>query len=108
MIRKQPLANGHVAVTFQMPASVWADSLFLVGDFNQWDKHSHPMRQRADGVWEITLELDAGREYQRTLAQRREQEAKNLSDLTGWSINVIRHKMNLASTATREKRWWEW
>ena len=64
MIRKQPLANGQVAVTFQMPASVWADSLFLVGDFNQWDKHSHPMRQRADGVWEITLELDAGREYQ--------------------------------------------
>ena len=64
MIRKQPLANGRVAVTFQMPASLWADSLFLAGDFNNWNTRSHAMRQRADGVWEITLELDAGREYQ--------------------------------------------
>ncbi len=64
MIRKRSLASGKVAVTFEMPASVWADSIFLVGDFNAWSKSSHPLRQRSDGVWEVTLELDAGHEYQ--------------------------------------------
>ncbi len=65
MIHKQPLPDGKVAVTFEMPASVWADSIHLVGDFNQWNTQSHPMKQRhSDGVWTPTLTLDAGREYQ--------------------------------------------
>lgn len=65
MIHKQPLPNGQVSVTFEMPASIWADSIYLVGDFNQWDTRSLPMKQRhSDGVWEIRLTLDAGREYQ--------------------------------------------
>src|SRR6266498_309547 len=65
MVHKQVLPNGKVSVTFEMPASIWADSIHLVGDFNQWNTQSHPMRQRhSDGVWHITLILDAGREYQ--------------------------------------------
>jgi len=65
MVRKQSLSNGRVSVTFELPASIWADSIYLVGDFNNWDTNSLPMKQRrSDGVWEITLPLDAGREYQ--------------------------------------------
>jgi len=65
MVRKKPLPNGKVAVTFEMPASVWADSIHLVGDFNNWDTRSMPLKQRhSDGVWEITLTLEAGHEYQ--------------------------------------------
>ncbi len=65
MITKKPLPNSQVAVTFEMPASIWADSIHLVGDFNHWDRQSLPLRQRlSDGVWEITLTLDAGRQYE--------------------------------------------
>ncbi|MBI1802824.1 MAG: isoamylase early set domain-containing protein [Chloroflexi bacterium] len=65
MIRKQILPDAKVAVTFEMPASIWADTIHLVGDFNEWNRASHPLRQRhSDGIWEINLVLDAGREYQ--------------------------------------------
>ena len=64
MIHKQPLPDGKVSVTFEMPAGIWANTIHLVGDFNNWDRQSHPLRQRhSDGVWEITLTLEAGRQY---------------------------------------------
>lgn len=37
-----------------------ANALFLVGSFNGWNPHSHPMRRRADGQWTCSLELAAG------------------------------------------------
>lgn len=64
MIRKQTLADGKVAVTFELPASLWADTIHVVGDFNGWDNGSLPLKQRHDGCWEITIVLDAGRDYQ--------------------------------------------
>lgn len=66
MIKKAPSPReGKVLVTFELPASFWATQVHLVGDFNDWDQASHPLTQRrTDEVWEITLELDAGREYQ--------------------------------------------
>jgi len=52
-------------VTFELPAEIWASQIHLVGDFNRWDPTAHPLRQRrSDGVWSITLELDAGQAYQ--------------------------------------------
>jgi 1,4-alpha-glucan branching enzyme len=64
MIRKKPLGNGQVAVTFEMPSSIWADSIYLVGDFNDWNKQAHPLKQRhSDGAWDITLTLEAGKTY---------------------------------------------
>ncbi len=54
-----------VSVTFQLPASIWAESVNLVGDFNDWNRRSHPMtRSRQDDRWQITLELERGRSYQ--------------------------------------------
>ena len=54
-------------------------------------------------------ECDAARAYRRGLRERQEKEAHNLSQLTGWSINDVRRKMNLASNeVTGEKKWWEW
>ena len=66
MIYKQPLPDGKsVQVTFELPSSIWAERVNLVGDFNQWSTDSHEMRQSgADGSWRITLELPAGHEYQ--------------------------------------------
>jgi len=32
-----------------------AHALFLTGDFNGWDKYSHPLKRIDGGIWEITL-----------------------------------------------------
>jgi 1,4-alpha-glucan branching enzyme len=65
MLKKQHLKSRPVCkVTFYLPAAVKAETVHLVGDFNEWDEHSHPMTQLKDGRFSITLELDLGQEYQ--------------------------------------------
>jgi 1,4-alpha-glucan branching enzyme len=51
-------------VTFALPGRLWADTVHLVGDFNDWNQRSHPLRQDAAGNWSITVDLEAGRAYQ--------------------------------------------
>lgn len=63
MITKRPGPGGKVRVTFAMPASIWADSIHVVGDFNSWDERATPLRL-TDGGWMVTLELPAGQAYQ--------------------------------------------
>ena len=50
-------------VTFELPAEIQATSAALVGEFNDWDATSHPMKQRKDGRFTTTISLEAGREY---------------------------------------------
>ncbi|HVB76095.1 MAG TPA: isoamylase early set domain-containing protein [Ktedonobacteraceae bacterium] len=67
MIHKSIVENerGKVArVTFSLPGSVWADSIYLVGDFNGWHNTSHPLTIDRDGSWSITVDLELNREYQ--------------------------------------------
>ena len=33
-----------------------ATEIYVVGDFNDWDKFSHPLKRLDNGVWEIELE----------------------------------------------------
>lgn len=37
-----------------------AQSVTLVGDFNQWNPHTHAFKQQTDGGWLITVELKHG------------------------------------------------
>lgn len=66
MIIKRPGSKpDQVLVTFGLPSSIWAETVHLVGDFNGWNRRSHPLtRSRDDGSWEITLEFDKNRTYQ--------------------------------------------
>jgi len=52
------------------------------------------------------LSCDAGERYRADLARRREREAQNLADLTGWSLALVRSKMNLDAPPDT-KKWWE-
>ncbi len=63
MITKCPSPNGKVRVTFALPSALWADTIYLVGDFNGWDRHATPLRATEHG-WMVTLELEAGKVYQ--------------------------------------------
>jgi 1,4-alpha-glucan branching enzyme len=53
-----------VQVRFTIPNSLWADKIHLVGDFNNWNRTSHPLQQNQAGNWTITVDLETGRAYQ--------------------------------------------
>ena len=64
MLEKETLEDGHVRSTFRVSHYIWADSITLVGEFNDWDVHRHPLqRTRDDGEWHISLLLEADRSY---------------------------------------------
>jgi 1,4-alpha-glucan branching enzyme len=65
MISKEPAsADGLARVTFELPASLWAGRVNLVGEFNAWDPLATPMTQdRIDGRWKVAVDLEAGHRY---------------------------------------------
>jgi 1,4-alpha-glucan branching enzyme len=56
-------ANGHQYFGFHQADDGWyyrewapaADGLFLIGDFNDWNRKTHPLEKKEAGVWEIFL-----------------------------------------------------
>ena len=67
MIRKEAYTTHgkiQVQVTFTLPASIWAEKICLVGNYNDWDRCSHPMKQARNGQWAITIVLEPNRAYQ--------------------------------------------
>ena len=56
-------ANGHNFFGFHRTDDGWfyrewapaAEAMYLTGDFNFWDRRSHPMERKDNGVWEIFL-----------------------------------------------------
>lgn len=66
-IKKEYLKTRNICrVTFRLPkiAAPNAKSVHIVGDFNNWNIHAHPMKKLKDGNYTITLELAPGGEYQ--------------------------------------------
>lgn len=58
--------------------------------------------------WTGRAQCEAADTYRRGLRQRREKEAATLASLTGWEIEEIRNKMELAvDGAPAESSWWE-
>ncbi len=59
-------ANAHHYFGFHHVEGGWyyrewapgADQLYFMGDFNRWNKTSHPMKAMENGCWEIFLEGD--------------------------------------------------
>jgi 1,4-alpha-glucan branching enzyme len=65
-IKKQYFKSSPTCrVTFTLPkeAAAEAQSVALVGDFNNWDREAAPMKRLKDGSFSITLELQRDREY---------------------------------------------
>ena len=59
----ESFANGHLFFGFHRTKSGWvfrewmpgADEVRLFGDFNGWNRESHPLDKGENGVWEIVL-----------------------------------------------------
>jgi 1,4-alpha-glucan branching enzyme len=44
-----------------------AKQVFLMGDFNDWDPQSHPMKRQPDGGWLVQVPLTHGHHHYRYL-----------------------------------------
>ena len=64
MLKKNYSKTGSSCrVTFNVPADVEAERVALLGEFNEWDADSHPLKKLKDGSHSVTLSLDAGKDY---------------------------------------------
>jgi 1,4-alpha-glucan branching enzyme len=66
MFKKRFLKNGKVKVEFTLPDAVAAEAetVFLVGDFNNWDESATPMEKLKSGKFKVTVDLEPNRDYQ--------------------------------------------
>lgn len=55
--KKENLEVKEVEFSFYAPE---AREVFLVGEFNQWDTRSLPMRKDEEGIWRLMVELNPG------------------------------------------------
>ncbi|WP_129675037.1 isoamylase early set domain-containing protein [Candidatus Chloroploca sp. Khr17] len=49
-------------LTFSVPSSIWADRIYLVGDFNEWNARATPLRRYEEG-WSVALLVDRDSRY---------------------------------------------
>lgn len=66
-LKKQYLKSKPICkVTFRLPQSTvkGAKKVHLVGEFNNWDHKSTPLKKLPDGSFSIALSLETGRIYQ--------------------------------------------
>jgi len=50
-------------VTFELPSSVHAQTIALVGEFNAWQRDATPMKRKRDGSFATSLNLATQHEY---------------------------------------------
>jgi 1,4-alpha-glucan branching enzyme len=66
-LKKQYLKSKPVCkVTFDLDKKVAssAESVHLVGEFNNWNTDAHPMKKLKSGKFTATMNLETGKEYQ--------------------------------------------
>lgn len=47
-------------VNFTYVPGTTVESIFVVGDFNEWSAEAHPMRKHVDGSWKAEIPLHHG------------------------------------------------
>ena len=66
-LKKQFLKSKPICkVTFRLPseAAKDANTVHIVGDFNNWDIYATPLKKLKDGSFTVTLDLEKDKEYQ--------------------------------------------
>ena len=64
-VKRRDRASGDqiVKVTFDLPASVAALDIALVGDFNNWSPSENKLKRKKESPWKVTLPLQSGQTY---------------------------------------------
>ncbi|MCQ2593562.1 MAG: isoamylase early set domain-containing protein [Treponema sp.] len=66
-LKKSFSADGktcNVVFNVNPTAASGAQNVYLVGEFNDWDKTATPMKKAADGSFSVKKQLDVNRQYQ--------------------------------------------
>jgi 1,4-alpha-glucan branching enzyme len=63
IVKHEETATNSMVVTFALPTWIWADTVCVVGDFNNWNTHATPMISDEEN-WHVTLRLPRGCRYQ--------------------------------------------
>jgi 1,4-alpha-glucan branching enzyme len=65
MFKKRYLKSGKVKVEFTLPDAIAAEAetVYLVGDFNNWDASVTPMEKLKNGKFKVALDLEPNHEY---------------------------------------------
>ena len=56
----RPGRDGTVRVTFALPIDEPGGAVSVVGDFNDWNPHTHPLRKRANRTRSAAVTVQAG------------------------------------------------
>jgi len=65
IIKRKSSNPDTVLLTFQLPKNAWAETVHVVGDFNDWNHHSHAMTCSEDEKsWHLTIEVEKNSSYQ--------------------------------------------
>jgi 1,4-alpha-glucan branching enzyme len=40
-----------------------AESVYVIGDFNDWDPTAHPMKHHVDGAWRVNIPIPHGHHH---------------------------------------------
>ncbi|MFH2064360.1 MAG: glycogen-binding domain-containing protein [Pseudomonadota bacterium] len=87
---KQTVKRKKVTFKFVSPDS---GSVSLVGNFNNWDKTSHPMTRKENGEWSATVILSEGTHQYKFLAdnnwQQDPENEKQVPNEFGTLNNII-------------------
>lgn len=54
----------HVRGVFELPACIWANEVYLVGDFNNWNETATPFHQMRNGGWRVALDLPFAQRFE--------------------------------------------
>ena len=57
--QKAKTEDGQRVIHFELPDSLWADRIFVVGTVNQKETYRCPMQQKRDGSWTLDLKIPA-------------------------------------------------
>lgn len=57
------LKRSKADVTFSLATDQVDQPVSVVGEFNDWDPHVHPMKKRSNGTRSVKVTLEPGRAY---------------------------------------------
>ena len=62
MIRKSSVDSNHVEVTFELSSQICSGTIFLAGEFNDWDQTDTPLGDMGT-LRRVVVVLPSGRRY---------------------------------------------
>jgi hypothetical protein len=67
VLKRTPLTNSKMKITFSLPLDDTTPCVSVVGDFNGWEPGQHELTPRRNGTRSVTLTLPAGTHHFRYL-----------------------------------------